>query len=71
MLGIRTLVNAAFQQRRKTIANGLKSLMKGSKGPIEAMLTEAGIDPMRRPETLGPGDYVQLANALTRMGLQP
>jgi 16S rRNA (adenine1518-N6/adenine1519-N6)-dimethyltransferase len=66
---IRALVNAAFQQRRKTIANGLKPLVKGAKGRVEEMLAEAGIDPRRRPETLSPAEYVTIARAFeTLMG---
>ncbi|MHC1744105.1 MAG: 16S rRNA (adenine(1518)-N(6)/adenine(1519)-N(6))-dimethyltransferase RsmA [Syntrophobacteraceae bacterium] len=61
---IRSLVNAAFQQRRKTIANALKPLVKGSKELIDGILIEAGIDPMRRPETLSPEQYVRIAAAL-------
>lgn len=64
---IRAIVNAAFQQRRKTIANGLKPLVKGDKGRIEEMLTEVGIDPGRRPETLSPEEYVSIARAFETM----
>lgn len=66
MQGIRTLLNAAFQQRRKTIANGLKPLVEGSKSRIEAALGEAGIAPLCRPEALGPEDYVRLSRVLAR-----
>lgn len=61
---LRALVSAAFQRRRKTIANGLKPLVSGERGPIESILEQARIDPMRRPETLGPEEYVRMARAL-------
>jgi 16S rRNA (adenine1518-N6/adenine1519-N6)-dimethyltransferase len=60
---IRVIVNAAFQQRRKTVANGLKSLVKGARGRVEELLTEVGIDPRRRPETLSPEEYVRISKA--------
>ncbi len=69
MPALRTLLNTAFQQRRKTIANALKPMVRGSKGTIEAMLRTAGIDPMQRPETLTPEDYIQLAGKLTAYGM--
>jgi 16S rRNA (adenine1518-N6/adenine1519-N6)-dimethyltransferase len=50
------LVNHAFTQRRKTLRKSLKSFIPAEK--IEA----AGIDPMRRPETLSIAEFVTLAN---------
>jgi 16S rRNA (adenine1518-N6/adenine1519-N6)-dimethyltransferase len=50
------LVNHAFTQRRKTLRKSLKSFISAEK--IEA----AGIDPMRRPETLSVAEFVALAN---------
>ena len=61
---IRSVVNAAFQQRRKTVANALKSFVKGSKDRIDGMLMEVGVDPMQRPETLSPEQYVRIAAAI-------
>lgn len=61
---IRSVVNAAFQQRRKTIANALKPLVTGSKDLADGMLLRVGIDPMRRPETLSPEQYVRIAEEL-------
>jgi len=53
------LVTRAFSQRRKTLRNALKGLLTTEQ--IEAL----GIDPMRRPETLGLADYAALSNALS------
>lgn len=47
---------AAFGQRRKMLRQSLKPL--GG----EALLAKAGIDPTRRAETLGIGEFVRLAN---------
>ena len=52
---LRTLVTAAFSHRRKTLRNGLKSLLTAT--DIEA----CGIDPQLRPETLTPAQFGILA----------
>jgi len=48
-------VSAAFSQRRKTLRNGLRSLL-GAEGFVAA-----GIDPSLRPETLTPAEFARLA----------
>ncbi len=48
------LVSQAFSQRRKTIANTLKSKL------TEAQLFAEDIDPKQRPETISPSQYVNL-----------
>ena len=55
---LETVTQAAFGQRRKMLRQSLKSL--GG----EALLAQAGIDGSRRAETLTPGEFVALANAL-------
>ena len=60
----RSLVKAAFSQRRKTLNNALKTL----NFPAEIMknaLAEANIDPSRRGETLSVEEFVRLANILS------
>jgi 16S rRNA (adenine1518-N6/adenine1519-N6)-dimethyltransferase len=52
---LQAIVKAAFGQRRKTLANGLKQLL-GSDA-----IASAGIDPKSRAETLAPLDFVSLA----------
>ena len=55
------IVAAAFGQRRKTLRNALKTFAS------EAALESAGIDPAARGETLAVGDFVRLANSLSRL----
>ena len=50
------IVMAAFTQRRKTLRNALKALV-----PWELM-ESAGIDPMRRGETLSVGEFIALSD---------
>jgi len=52
------LVNACFQQRRKTIRNTLKHLVD------ESQLTQLDIDLSLRPEKLSVADFVRLSNQL-------
>jgi 16S rRNA (adenine1518-N6/adenine1519-N6)-dimethyltransferase len=64
------LVRTAFQQRRKTLANALRPLLVSAEArgqaplDIAAVLHGAGIDPMRRPETVTPEEFVHLADTL-------
>jgi 16S rRNA (adenine1518-N6/adenine1519-N6)-dimethyltransferase len=57
-LHVHAIVKAAFAQRRKTLANGLKTLLDSS------AIAHAGIDPTARAETLAPTDFVRLAQLL-------
>jgi 16S rRNA (adenine1518-N6/adenine1519-N6)-dimethyltransferase len=52
------LVNTAFQQRRKTLRNTLKTIAS------EAQILAANIKPDARAETLSVSDFVHLANIL-------
>ena len=52
---VHAIVKAAFAQRRKTLANGLKQLMGTD------AIRRAGVDPGARAETLAPLDFVRLA----------
>jgi 16S rRNA (adenine1518-N6/adenine1519-N6)-dimethyltransferase len=54
---VHAVVKAAFAQRRKTLANGLKQCMSSE------VIRSVGIDPGARAETLAPGDFVRLAKA--------
>lgn len=53
-----TVVRHAFNQRRKTIRNTLRTLC----GP--ELLEQAGVDPGLRPENLGVADYVRIAGLI-------
>lgn len=58
-----TIVAMAFQQRRKTLRNGLSKLM--STEHIE----QAGVNPGARAETLTVDDFVRLAQTAEKAGL--
>lgn len=53
------LVQIAFNQRRKTISNSLKSIV----GREE--LIRLGIDPSLRPQALSVDDYIKISNAVS------
>jgi 16S rRNA (adenine1518-N6/adenine1519-N6)-dimethyltransferase len=55
----RTLVRAAFQQRRKTLRNALRAL--GDADRADQALEKAGLDPARRGETLSIQEFSMLA----------
>lgn len=57
-----SLIRHSFQHRRKTMRNCLRgfSLLAGGGSP-EEILTQAGISPLRRPETLSLEDFELLA----------
>lgn len=54
----KNIVNAAFQQRRKTIRNALHAFLS------ESQLIEVGIEPQRRAEMLSVEDYVRISNII-------
>lgn len=54
------VVRTAFGQRRKHLANSLRSLSPA----IATVLADAGIDPTRRPETLSLAEFAAIAERL-------
>lgn len=59
------LVKAGFAQRRKTLINSLKSERSlGTQQELLQALEAAGIDPMRRAETLSPEEFAAIERAL-------
>lgn len=58
---LRTVVDAAFGQRRKTLRNNLRRVVGDRAVPA---LEQAGIDPGRRAETVSPSEFVALGRAL-------
>jgi 16S rRNA (adenine1518-N6/adenine1519-N6)-dimethyltransferase len=59
------VVKAAFAQRRKTLLNSLKSDRSlATPEQYAKALETAGIDPMRRAETLSPQEFAALERAL-------
>jgi 16S rRNA (adenine1518-N6/adenine1519-N6)-dimethyltransferase len=62
------VIKAAFGNRRKTVKNALA----GGELPIDTQLalqalSTAGIDPMRRAETLEPSEFVALEISLRKI----
>ncbi len=57
------VVDAAFAQRRKTLRSALRGIA-GTSGHAEAALSHAGIDPMRRGESLRVEDFAAIAEGL-------
>ncbi len=62
------LAKAGFSQKRKTLRNALSGGMRWSKQQAQALLEAADIDPRRRAETLGMGEWRQLVEALGTEG---
>ncbi len=62
------LAKAGFSQKRKTLRNALSGGMRWSKQQAQALLEAADIDPRRRAETLGMGEWRQLVEALGAEG---
>ena len=61
-------VKAGFSQRRKTLANCMKNLSRTSLGKeeIAVVLADAGIEPVRRAETLSIEEFGALADSVYR-----
>ena len=64
----RRIVKSAFEQRRKTLSNALRSV--APKELLRAAFEEAGIDPMRRGETLTIAEFAALERAIGRLGAE-
>ena len=59
------VIQAAFSQRRKTLKNALSgSFLDLSPEAAIKALAAAGIDPVRRAETLSPNDFIRLSNCI-------
>jgi 16S rRNA (adenine1518-N6/adenine1519-N6)-dimethyltransferase len=56
------LVQAAFNQRRKILANAMKPFAMAAQVPLPDVLAKAGLDPRRRPETLALAEWIRLAD---------
>jgi 16S rRNA (adenine1518-N6/adenine1519-N6)-dimethyltransferase len=56
------VVKTSFSHRRKTLLNSLKSFGKD----IKEILSGAGIDPRRRPETLSIEEFARISDSLTK-----
>jgi 16S rRNA (adenine1518-N6/adenine1519-N6)-dimethyltransferase len=58
-----TLIKAGFSQKRKTLRNSLSGGLGITPARAEKMLAAAGLDPMRRAETLSLEEWGRLCNA--------
>jgi 16S rRNA (adenine1518-N6/adenine1519-N6)-dimethyltransferase len=58
------LAKAGFGQKRKTLRNSLSSDLRLSTFEVEAALIEAGINPMRRAETLSIEEWKRLVDSV-------
>lgn len=59
------LIKAGFSQKRKTLRNALSAGLRWNTGRAEELLRAAGIDPMRRAETLSIEEWRGLVNGFT------
>jgi 16S rRNA (adenine1518-N6/adenine1519-N6)-dimethyltransferase len=64
------LAKAGFSQKRKTLRNSLSGGMRWSTSQAEEILLAAGIDPMRRPETLSLPEWAELTQTVARSAPQ-
>ncbi|MCL4274119.1 MAG: ribosomal RNA small subunit methyltransferase A [Anaerolineales bacterium] len=60
------LIKAGFSQKRKTLRNSLSSGLHISTAEAEFLLVSAGIDPMRRAETLSMDEWGAVCTAFER-----
>lgn len=58
-------IKAGFGQRRKTLLNSLTGVNGLSRDDIKSVLGQAGIDPVRRAETLSIEEFAAIANEVT------
>jgi 16S rRNA (adenine1518-N6/adenine1519-N6)-dimethyltransferase len=68
---VRTVVQAAFAHRRKTLANALSLTGVAEREKSVAALASLGLDPAVRAEALPPETFVALTDALTRAMASP
>jgi len=60
------LAKAGFGQKRKTLRNSLSSDLRLSTSEVEAALAKAGIDPMRRAETVSIEEWKRLVESIPK-----
>jgi 16S rRNA (adenine1518-N6/adenine1519-N6)-dimethyltransferase len=60
------IVNAGFSHKRKQLANSIADELDAPKAEVSEWLTAAGIDPMRRAQTLDVGEWVDVTRAAPR-----
>jgi len=65
------VADIAFAQRRKTLRNTLRNGLPGGAQSADALLSSAGIDGIRRAESLSVAEYVHLGGKALELGLLP
>jgi 16S rRNA (adenine1518-N6/adenine1519-N6)-dimethyltransferase len=65
------IVNAGFRQKRKQVANSLAAELGLSKDAVGTWLVDAGIDPMRRAQTLTVQEWAELTRHSAERGIAP
>jgi 16S rRNA (adenine1518-N6/adenine1519-N6)-dimethyltransferase len=59
------LVNAGFAQKRKTVLNSLAGALPADRESMRTMLEAAGINPMRRAETISVEEWIHLLRSMS------
>jgi 16S rRNA (adenine1518-N6/adenine1519-N6)-dimethyltransferase len=65
---LKTVVEASFAHRRKTLPNSLALASRATRGSAAAALASIGRPPETRAEALAPEEFVALAEALRSEG---
>jgi 16S rRNA (adenine1518-N6/adenine1519-N6)-dimethyltransferase len=63
------VIQAAFQQRRKTVLNSLSHGLGLTKEQTTALLAQVGVDPGVRAERISVSKYVELSHVLKQQFL--
>jgi 16S rRNA (adenine1518-N6/adenine1519-N6)-dimethyltransferase len=58
--------SSGFGQKRKTLRNSLSSDLRLSTSEVETALAKAGIDPMRRAETVSIEEWKRLVESVPK-----
>jgi 16S rRNA (adenine1518-N6/adenine1519-N6)-dimethyltransferase len=67
ILGVQKVIQAAFQQRRKTIENSLSHGLQMDKDKVRKVIDNLKLSPKTRAETLTPQHFIDLAKYLENM----
>jgi 16S rRNA (adenine1518-N6/adenine1519-N6)-dimethyltransferase len=62
------LIHAGFAEKRKQLHNSLARHLSDPRETVDRWLAEAGIDPMRRPQTLSLEEWLRLSRIAARAG---
>lgn len=65
-----SVVKAAFSQRRKTLCNCLNSYFTAEKQIISDLLTQVGVDPGRRGETLTLAEFAAISDKFSEANIK-